>query len=164
MPSNSNKYRIVPVLLLIGGALLAFGAGKATRLLPPLRKGKITSRFGDRDHPLHPGTTEFHNGIDIAVPEGTNVYAIAPGQVTSSYYTDKGGKQLVITQDNGYKAGYAHLRFPLVSIGDKVERGAVIAQSGRTGNVTGAHLHFTLRNREGKYIDPEKSIRFATSV
>jgi murein DD-endopeptidase MepM/ murein hydrolase activator NlpD len=151
MPSRSNNF--LPVLLLLGGALLSLGAkAKPVRFVAPVR-GKVSSKFGSRDG-------HFHNGIDIAVPEGTNVLSIAPGVVSSSYVTESGGKQLVIAHDNGFRSGYAHLRFPLVKPGEQIEAGQLIAQSGKTGIGTGAHLHFTLRNPAGDFIDPVKYVRF----
>jgi len=149
MQSRSND-KVLPILLLLAGALLSLGAKKATRFISPVKSGRTSQKFKAGEH----------NGIDIAVPEGTNVYSVASGRVASSYVTDKGGKQLVILHDNGFRSGYAHLRFPLVKIGDDVERGQLIAQSGKTGIVTGAHLHFTLKNPEGNFIDPERYIKF----
>lgn len=122
-------------------------------------QGKMTSGFGWRNLG---GEQEFHNGIDLAVPIGTEVKAAAGGKVLKTYYNDLGGNQLVIEHPNGYQTGYAHLSAFLVKPGDQVKKGDSIARSGNTGKSTGAHLHFTVRNKSGETIDPLKALRSGT--
>lgn len=114
----------------------------------PVDEKRITSPFGQRGN-------EFHNGIDFGVPSGSQVKAAAPGIVLSTYNEGKGGNQMILLHENGYKTGYAHLSAYKVREGDYVKRGAPIALSGATGTVTGPHLHFTVTNRAGEKIDPK---------
>jgi murein DD-endopeptidase MepM/ murein hydrolase activator NlpD len=116
---------------------------------------RITSGFGYRVHPVT-GERKLHNGIDIGIPSGTAIYSPESGKVTTANETDAGGKQLVITHDNGLKTGYAHLDYRFVVQGQRVSKGQQIANSGATGRVTGAHLHFTLTDINGNKLDPQK--------
>lgn len=137
------------------GAFLFLSAKRAFGKLPVA--GIISSPFGWRIHPIT-GKDQFHNGIDIASIEGTDVHSPWPGVVKSVYYTDAGGKQIVITHDNGYTTGYAHLKNQDVGVNDRVEPGRKIGEVGRTGAVTGAHLHFTMKDVQGNYVDPLKHL------
>lgn len=116
--------------------------------------GPITSPFGIRKHPIT-GAYKFHNGVDIAASVGTPIYAPADGVVVVSNYTSTGGNQLVIKHDL-YYTGYAHLNDKSVAIDQNVKKGQVIGHVGKTGAVTGAHLHFTLKALNYTYLDPEK--------
>ncbi|MES3019396.1 MAG: M23 family metallopeptidase [Bacteroidota bacterium] len=120
-------------------------------------EGQITSGFGWRKYP-GTGSDEFHNGIDIAVPEGSPVKAAASGIVLKKYYSDSGGNQMVLRHANGYQTGYAHLRSFRKEPGDQVKKGETIALSGSTGHVTGPHLHFTVTNKKDEKIDPVRAL------
>lgn len=122
-------------------------------------KGKVTSKFGPRTAPL-PGASTNHNGVDVAVPVGTEVHAPWAGTVENVYSNSLGGKQMILRHNNGYKTGYAHLSEQLKAKGDRVRAGEVIALSGNTGNSTGPHLHFTLTDKKGNKIDPETKFNF----
>lgn len=115
---------------------------------------RITSGFGPRKAPV-PGASTFHNGIDLAVPEGTPIHAPAGGRVRASYSTAHGGIQLLFDDDNGVTHGMAHLSQVLAKVGDRIEAGQVLAKSGRTGIGTGPHLHYTTRVN-GRLMDPTK--------
>lgn len=97
----------------------------------------------------------YHGGIDFSVPSGSNIYAAAAGTVILvqrlgySY-----GHYVVVDHGNGLSTLYAHNSNILVSVGQKVSRGQVIAKSGSTGNSTGPHCHFEVRvngNRVNPY-------------
>lgn len=124
-------------------------------------KGKITSGFGWRVHPIKK-TRKFHNGVDIAAPKGANVFCPFDGKVETVWNdtTYGGGLSLVIKHYNGYKTGYAHLSEQCVKTGQIVKKGEIIAKVGSTGASTGPHLHFTLTNIHGEKIDPVKEIKF----
>ncbi len=115
---------------------------------------KISSPFGNRVHPVTK-EVKFHNGIDIVIPSGTEIFSPLDGVVTAVYSNTAGGNQLAIKHTN-YSTGYAHLTKSLVKIGDKVTKGQKIAISGNTGQSTGAHLHFVLKDKAGNYLDPAK--------
>ncbi len=119
-------------------------------------EGPLTSGFGKRKDPTNPTATQDHNGQDIAVPTGTPVKAPRNGVVMNTTPTTGGGNQIVLQHDNGWFTGYAHLSKVLVTKGQKVKKGQIIALSGATGaHVTGPHLHFTLTDEKGNKIDPK---------
>jgi murein DD-endopeptidase MepM/ murein hydrolase activator NlpD len=99
--------------------------------------------FGRRRHPVL-GVMHVHEGIDIACDVGTPVYATADGVVELAGRTNGGyGRMIVINHGYGYKTLYAHLSSTIkVNRGQRVSRGDVIALSGRSGLVTGPHLHY----------------------
>jgi murein DD-endopeptidase MepM/ murein hydrolase activator NlpD len=100
--------------------------------------GLLVSRFGTRG-------AEHHDGIDIAAPEGSPVSAAAPGVVIFSGEQRGYGNLAVIDHGRGEATVYAHCQKILVSQGDPVTRGQIIARVGRTGRATGPHLHFEVR-------------------
>jgi murein DD-endopeptidase MepM/ murein hydrolase activator NlpD len=114
---------------------------------------RITSRYGARIDPIT-GASSGHNGIDIAMPQGTPILAPQRGLIVSSYYTDTGGHQVIIDHPGNIRTGYAHLskRQPA---GTQVKKGDIVAYSGNTGRSTGPHLHLTVK-KNGKQIDPLK--------
>lgn len=101
----------------------------------------ITSSFGNRYHPIS-RTYSFHRGIDIGTGYGTNIVAAEDGVVTVAKYNGSYGRYVVINHGNGYTTLYAHNSQLLVSVGQTVTRGQVIAKAGSTGNSTGPHCHF----------------------
>ncbi len=104
-------------------------------------QGRITSVVGMRHDPID-GTLRFHNGIDIAIPEGTPVKPIAAGIVLYSGERHGYGNIVVVEHPDGMRTIYAHNSANLVSPGEQVDSDTVIAFSGSTGRSTGPHLHF----------------------
>ncbi|MBN1534756.1 MAG: M23 family metallopeptidase [Spirochaetes bacterium] len=123
-------------------------------LIWPL-SGRITSGFGNRVDPFR-GRRAFHCGIDISARQGTRVRAAQEGTVIFSGWKDGYGKTVILRHRGGYITVYAHNSENKVQENDTVSRGDVIALSGNTGAVTGAHLHFELR----KYLTPLNPMRF----
>jgi len=107
--------------------------------------GDITSPFGYRDDPLNPGTTRFHSGIDIGASEGTAVACGGNGVVISAGWNGGYGNCVIVDLGNGISAVYAHLSAINVSSGEMVSTGQTVGAVGSTGNSTGAHLHFEIR-------------------
>jgi len=145
------------IIALMVGAFLLMGATAKARFVTPVR-GKISSPYGRRKHPIS-GKWQLHKGVDIVLPVGTKIKSPASGKVVNLYRTEAGGRQLIVQHDNGYVSGYAHLSKSYFVKGDRVGQGEVIAASGNTGNITGAHLHFSWR-KNGKYRNPENTFRF----
>lgn len=114
--------------------------------------GRISSPFGDRIDPID-GKTAFHKGIDIAAPSGTAICAVATGFISSVGQTESYGNCVTVAHSGGYYSFYAHCQKILVSEGDTVSQGDIIALVGSTGKSTGNHLHFELRH-DGIYVDP----------
>ncbi|MFO7270419.1 peptidoglycan DD-metalloendopeptidase family protein [Sphaerobacter thermophilus] len=112
--------------------------------------GEVTSHFGPRQ--FLPGETH-HNGIDIAVPEGTPVRATADGVVIFAGNTDSYGNRVEIQHADGTVTLYAHNAELTVQPGQTVRKGEVIALAGSTGASTGPHVHYEIR-RDGQAIDP----------
>jgi murein DD-endopeptidase MepM/ murein hydrolase activator NlpD len=106
--------------------------------------GPITSGFGFRIHPFS-GKKKFHSGLDIGAEEGTMIIAAGDGKVIFEGWKDIYGKMIVVAHKNNYITVYAHNSKNLVKLNDTVKRGDKIALSGKTGAVTGAHLHFEIR-------------------
>ena len=114
--------------------------------------GVVTSRFGARW-----GST--HTGIDIGAPTGTNIKAAAGGTVIFSGWKGTLGKLVVVSHGNGVQTYYAHCSSLLVSSGQTVSAGQLIAKMGSTGRSTGPHLHFEIRVN-GSAINPQSYIGY----
>ena len=106
--------------------------------------GTISSPFGYRISPTG-RRREFHNGVDIANKSGTNISASGSGVVTYSGYNGSYGRVVMISHGYGYTSIYAHNQKNLVSVGDRVKKGQVIAKLGSSGRSTGPHTHFEVR-------------------
>ena len=101
--------------------------------------------YGMRFHPVYHQML-FHEGLDIANDVGTAVYATGDGVVEAAGQTSAGlGIMIVINHGYGYTTVYGHLSKVLIRSGQHVKRGSLIARSGRTGVVTGPHLHYSVR-------------------
>lgn len=124
-----------------------------TSVSMPLDKMKVTSQYGMRRHPIYHKNMP-HNGIDLSVPTGTEVYAIMDGVVKRTGYDGRSGNFIVI--DHGdYQVSYCHLSKILVKTGEHVRAGQITSLSGDTGQSTGPHLHYGLRDKNGKWCNPK---------
>lgn len=113
---------------------------------------RISSYFGPRPQPV-PGASTNHKGVDLAAPYGSNILASAAGVVTTSKYSASAGNYVVIAHGNGISTVYMHASSLLVSVGETVTQGQVIAKVGSTGYSSGNHLHFGVI-KNGTYVDP----------
>ena len=104
-------------------------------------RGRITSTVGLRTDPID-GTPRYHNGVDIAIPEGTRVRPVADGTVIYSGWRGGYGNAVMVEHPDGMTTIYAHNKLNVVAVGDQVDRNVTIAYSGSTGRSTGPHLHF----------------------
>jgi murein DD-endopeptidase MepM/ murein hydrolase activator NlpD len=114
-------------------------SGQATLDLPVT--GRITSEVGLRHDPFN-GDLRMHNGVDIAIAEGTAVFPVAPGLVIYSGDQPGYGNMVIVRHDDGMMTIYAHHSRNEVKKGDRVHGKTRIARSGSTGRSTGPHLHF----------------------
>lgn len=112
----------------------------------------ISCYYGCRVHPVS-GENQLHRGLDIAMPEGTPIYAAHTGTVTTAEYSDSYGYYVVITDEDGYITKYTHMKELFVSRGTVVESGTQIGTVGSTGISTGNHLHLELMH-DGEYYNP----------
>ena len=113
---------------------------------------RISSTFGPRPQPTA-GASTNHKGIDLAAPYGAAILASAAGKVTTSTYSRSAGNYIVIAHGNGMSTVYMHCSALLVSVGQVVNQGDVIAKVGSTGYSTGNHLHFGVI-KNGTYVNP----------
>lgn len=126
-------------------------ASRTPSILPV--NGSISSPFGYRRNPFGRWTSEFHNGVDIACDYGTAVVASAEGTVTFAGWDGYWGRRVQISHGFGVVTFYAHNSKITVNVGDKVDKGEVIAYSGNSGRSTGSHLHYTAYVN-GELVDP----------
>jgi murein DD-endopeptidase MepM/ murein hydrolase activator NlpD len=122
----------------------------------PLPTGKVTSGFGARVNPVT-GQEAIHHGVDLAAPMGTDVYAARDGKVVASGLDPVLGEYIIIAHEGGWQTVYGHLSRRLVRLNDTVDSGMIIGNVGSTGQSTGPHLHFEVRNH-GAAQDPEALI------
>lgn len=115
--------------------------------------GYESSGFGYRVHPIL-GDVRFHYGTDFAAWTGEEICAFTSGTVATATYSDSFGNYVVIDHGDGWESLYAHCSALMVSAGQQVEKGEVIALVGETGLATGPHLHFELTH-DGVYLNPE---------
>ncbi len=116
---------------------------KFREILWPVKYGKITSKFGNRNHPVLK-SVKFHRGVDIAVSIGTPVYSGIKGKVTFAGRKGNYGNLVEIEGNDGIKVRYAHLNSVDVVTGQKVSDGEKVAETGNTGMSTGPHLHYEI--------------------
>jgi murein DD-endopeptidase MepM/ murein hydrolase activator NlpD len=102
--------------------------------------GYVSSGFGYRSYP----DTEFHPGLDIVNDYGASVYATAAGVVEQAGWDGGYGYKIVIDHGNGYETWYGHNSRLLVSVGETVRKGELIAEIGSTGFATGPHCHYEI--------------------
>lgn len=155
---GSDGYR--PQGNLSSGSSSKVSAAKEARALPsspnqlfdwPVEDARLSRGFlphGSRKR------KKPHLGIDLAAPKGTPIFAAQTGTVIYTGKEFRGyGKLVMIENGNGWATLYAHLDKILVSEGQKVAQGEIIAAMGNTGRSTGSHLHFEIRRETGP-IDP----------
>jgi len=126
----------------------------------PVGAGWISSYFGKRTDPFT-GKAANHTGIDFAGKQGAEIVAVADGVVTWSADRYGYGIMVEINHGNGYSTRYAHNSKNLVSVGDEVKKGQVVALMGETGRATGPNLHFEVL-RNGSRVNPVNFIREAS--
>ena len=119
----------------------------------PAEKGVVTSRYGTRISPIT-GKVHFHNGIDLAAPLGSLVFAARDGKVIEKKTDSVLGNYLILAHAGGYETVYGHLDSFSVELNQNVRSGMMIGRVGTTGNSTGPHLHFEVR-RNGESKDPQ---------
>ena len=110
---------------------------------------RISGYFGGRSFPIR----EFHSGLDMACPRGTNIFAAGRGTVIFSGWRSGYGNCVIIDHGFGYETLYGHCSALACSVGDHVEKGDLIAYVGSTGFSTGSHLHFEV-HVNGKRVNP----------
>ncbi|MBO4941704.1 MAG: peptidoglycan DD-metalloendopeptidase family protein [Clostridia bacterium] len=124
--------------------------GSGTFISPTF--GTLSSRYGGR-------WGRQHTGIDIAGSYNSAIKAADGGKVTYAGWMSGYGNYVVIDHENGYQTGYGHCASLLVSEGDRVAKGEIIAKMGNTGRSTGTHLHFEVK-KNGEFVNPLKYVGY----
>ena len=126
----------------------------------PIKKGWMSSRFGRRTDPFS-GKIAWHAGVDFAGKDGADIIAVASGVVTWSGDRHGYGNMVEINHGNGFVTRYAHCKENLVSVGDVVKKGQIVALMGSSGRSTGPHVHFEVY-KHGRAVDPSTYIHRAS--
>jgi len=121
-------------------------------VMPLNREISITSPYGIRTHPIF-GAYKFHNGIGLQA-NYENVYSVLDGIVTETGWDNKGGGNYIkIKHFDRFETAYLHLSEIYYRVGEFIKAGFIIAKSGNSGNSTGPHLHFSVKEF-GQSINP----------
>ncbi len=131
-------------------------AAKRKLRATPINGARLSSRFGNRRHPIL-GYKKFHAGVDFAAPSGTPILAAGSGTVERANRYGGYGNYILIRHSDGYKTAYAHLKNFARGIrkGKYVKQDQVIGYVGTTGRSTGPHLHYEVHHN-GKKINPRR--------
>ena len=113
---------------------------------------RVSSGFGERKDPFT-RRRDFHSGIDLAAPHGTEIRPLMAGTVSFSGWQAGYGRVVIVQHDDGVETLYGHNSKNLVDVGDRVDADSVIGQIGSTGRSTGPHLHLEVR-QNGRAVDP----------
>lgn len=120
-----------------------------------VRDYTMSSGYGYREDPIY-GTKKFHEGLDFAATQGTDVFATADGKVSQASRRSGYGNCIDIDHGNNYLSRYAHLSEILVRPGENVRRGQLIGKVGSTGKSTGPHLHYEVRFKD----EPQNPVNY----
>ena len=112
----------------------------------------MSSPFGFRQSPTT-GASTYHQGVDLAAPAGTPIYASRSGVVTTATYSNSAGYYVTINHGDGFSSIYMHMTNYVVRSGAAVSQGQLIGYVGSTGISTGNHLHFGI-SYNGAYVNP----------
>ena len=134
----------------VSGNTLKYGGGAFAWPAPSYTK--ISSEYGNRLHPIL-NVQQFHNGVDMAAPNGSPILAAYDGVVVAAAYSGTMGNYIMIDHGSGLYTIYMHASSLQVSAGTSVTKGQTIGTVGSTGRSTGPHLHFSVR-LNGSYVSP----------
>ncbi|MBP7001472.1 DUF5930 domain-containing protein [Amaricoccus sp.] len=142
--------------------LLRIALGKVPYAMPVKDAYRFTSGFGYRSDPKGRGR-RMHAGVDFAAPQGTPIYAAADGVVVGAERESGYGNVVRIRHEFGFETLYAHQSRILVKPGQRISRGDHIGDMGRTGRVTGVHLHYEV-HLNGRAVNPMTYVEAARDV
>ena len=150
------------VAMLLGGVTPALAGdtkakGVTTQFTElPTSDYRLSAKFNQRGGNWSSGR---HTGLDFAARQGTRVRSVGAGKVVRAGWYGPYGKAVVIRHVDGKQTLYAHLSRLGVKKGKRVDAGHKLGAVGSTGNSTGPHLHFEVRTRKGKTVDPRAHLR-----
>lgn len=123
----------------------------------PINAAFNSSSYGWRIDPFN-GNKAFHEGLDFSADTGAPIYAAAGGIVSTAEHTSDYGNIVKVDHGSGLETRYAHASKLMVKVGDRVEKGQIVALVGTTGRSTGPHLHYEIR-LNGNALDPRKYLK-----
>jgi len=123
----------------------------------PVEKGWMSSRFGRRTDPIN-GRLAWHNGVDFAGKDGSDVITVAAGVVVYAGPRSGFGKMVEINHGSGFTSRYGHHKELFVKVGDIVKKGQIVGKMGSSGRSTGPHVHFEVF-KNGRVVDPYSYIQ-----
>jgi murein DD-endopeptidase MepM/ murein hydrolase activator NlpD len=127
----------------------------------PVDRLHVSSNYGMRIHPVT-GRRKLHSGVDYSGPVGTPIYSVASGRVVVSSYDKYSGNKVAVRHADRSTSYYLHLSRKLVSVGQNVRSRQMIGKMGKTGRVTGSHLHLGFKKPNGKWMNPNRKRMIAT--
>lgn len=133
-------------------------SGGSTYWMMPCSYIYLSSAFGNREQPTA-GASTYHQGVDLAAPAMTPIYASRAGTVTIATSSKSAGNYVKINHGDGYSSVYMHMTYYTVSVGQSVSQGQLIGYVGSTGYSTGNHLHFGI-SYNGTYVNPALYLNF----
>ena len=118
-------------------------SSKRTIMKTPINGARLSSRYGNRMHPVL-GYTKMHRGLDFAAPSGTPIFAAGDGVIEKAGWNGSYGRYIRIRHVGAYKTAYAHLSgiHKKIQTGHRVSQGSIIGYVGSSGRSTGSHLHY----------------------
>lgn len=122
----------------------------------PTTNYRLSAKFNQKGRYWSSGR---HTGLDFAAPRGTRIDAVADGKVIFAGHAGAYGKAVIIKHKSGKRSLYAHMSKIKTKKGKQVRSGQKIGKVGSTGNTTGPHLHFEVRSKNGKKLDPRQFLR-----
>ncbi len=154
---NQSVDKIHELEEIIGNAELRPDIGSFANLKSPTKDvWNLTSSFAYRTDPINEKKHQFHNGIDLAAPQGTDVLSLFSGKVIKAGdFGDGYGNCVLVSHSNEFQTFYAHMESINVKTGDMISQYDVIGKVGTTGRSTGPHLHLSVYI-DGNKVDPIK--------
>lgn len=148
LSSNFGK-RVNPIpsrkILLASAKPIGFSSVEKDSAGNIINKSANSAKLEGTQAPAEKDQMQFHKGVDIAAPMGTDVYCAAQGKVIFAGQKSGYGNCVIIEHGNGLATLYGHLSKILVDANQQVKIGDVIAKVGSTGRSTGPHLHYEVR-------------------
>ena len=142
----------------------AFGRGGGRGGSAPVKAG-VTAAYGAQDYSgLWASTNNKHTGTDYNVPVGTPVTAAMAGVVSSTDLGPDYGMAIMVDHPNGYQTIYAHLSEKDAKVGQTIAKGQRLGKSGDSGNSTGAHLHFEVRQGKNNPVNPDNLLSGSNDI
>lgn len=151
-PGNSDNTTATTATTAATTATSDGGGSSGTYWMIPCSYIYVSSAFGNREQPVA-GASTYHQGVDLAAPAMTPIYASRAGTVSVASSSISAGNYVKINHGDGYSSIYMHMTYYVVKSGQTVTQGQLIGYVGSTGYSSGNHLHFGI-SYNGTYVNP----------